>query len=123
MSEPTGESKGVVRPIHSGIHPLRPKRRKRVLYRGLIAHANGSVDCTIRNLTEYGAHITVRENEELPSKFYLISIPDRVAYDAAIIWKIGMDAGVTYEKVHDLTDTLDPSLHFLKRMWLARAAQ
>jgi hypothetical protein len=125
MSEFRNPSRGQVRLIHSGIPPLerRPKRRKRVLYPGLIVHANGSTDCTIRNLTEYGAHITVRENEVLPSNFYLISIPDRLAYDAEVIWKIGVDTGVTYEKIHDLSNAVDPSLYFLKRLWLARASQ
>jgi hypothetical protein len=103
----------------------RPGRRKRVLHAGLIAYAEGqfSLDCTIHDLSENGARITVSNNSEFPSHFYLINIHDRVAYEVEIIWRSGVDAGVTYEKVHRLANVVDPALLFLKRMWLARATR
>jgi len=100
----------------------RPTRRKRVLYAGIIAHADGDfgLDCTIHDLGEDGALIAVHGESEIPSNFYLINIRDRIAYDAKVIWNIGAYAGVTYEKVQRLIDIFDPSLNFLKRMWQAR---
>ena len=88
---------------------------------GIIAHGTHSLDCTFRNLSATGARITVNRNAQLPSDFYLISIRDRVAYDAQMVWNDGAEAGVTFRKGLPLADITDTRLSFLKRLWLSKA--
>jgi PilZ domain len=101
----------------------RPRPRKRVLLGGIITFADGahSFDCTFRNLSESGARIVVAKNAQFPSEFYLINIRDRVVYEARVTWNSGGEIGVNFKNVHPLSDITDPSLGYLKRLWLTKA--
>ena len=101
----------------------RPKGRKRVLLTGIIAYANGahSFHCTIRNLSETGARLTVGNNTQFPSEFYLINIRDRVVHDARLVWNRGNEIGVTFNNTMPLAGLTDPALAFLKQLWLTKA--
>lgn len=101
----------------------RPKARKRVLLTGIIAYANGahSFHCTIRNLSETGARLAVGGNAHFPSDFYLINIRDRVAYEVKLVWNRGAEIGVTFKSTIPLGGITDPTLAFLKQLWLTKA--
>lgn len=101
----------------------RPKRRKTVLLTGIIAHSAGetTLPCTIRDLSDSGARVSLAKSVELPSDFYLINMRDRVAYDARRVWTEGEQTGVTFKQILPLSDVTDPGLRFLKRLWLSRA--
>jgi hypothetical protein len=103
----------------------RPQRRKRVLLAGVIAYDGGkySFDCTLRDLSEAGARVSMPKHTQFPSSFYLINIRDRVAHEASVIWCGASEAGVGFTRTIALADGLDPALGFLKRMWLARAVR
>jgi len=101
----------------------RPQSRKRVLLTGIIATAGGerSFDCTIRDLSQTGARIAPAKGAQLPAEFYLINIRDRVAYDARLVRSEGSEAGIIFQKTIALSGLSDPSLAFLKRLWLSKA--
>jgi hypothetical protein len=101
----------------------RPNPRKRVLLVGIVVYANGaySFDCTFRNLSETGARIVVGKNAQFPSDFYLINIRDRVAYEAKVVWNNGSEIGVTFQNILPMSEITDPTLSFLKRLWLSKA--
>ncbi len=103
----------------------RPNRRKRSLLHGVIVYADGihTLDCTIRDLSETGARIVTPKNSQFPSRIFLINVRDRLVYDAGVAWCGATEAGLAFTKVIPLRDGLDPSLSFLKRIWLARAAR
>ena len=102
----------------------RPKSRARVLLSGIVTHSDGaySFDCSFRNLSETGARVTVGKNAQFPTEFFLINIRDRVAYDCKVVWNKGGEVGVTFKAVVPLSAITDPSLAYLKKLWLAKAA-
>lgn len=101
----------------------RPRPRSRVLLSGLVVHGGGaySFDCSIRNLSETGARL-VMKNPQFPSEFFLINVRDRVAYDCKIVWNKGGEVGVAFKAVIALTTVADSPLAYLKQLWLAKAA-
>ena len=101
----------------------RRKSRRRVLFGGIVAYADGRVsfDCIIRSLSMSGARIAISETAQLPAKFYLICIRDRVAYEAQLAWRDGSEAGVEFAGVVGLPDISNPAIGFLKRVWLSAA--
>jgi hypothetical protein len=103
----------------------RPKRRKRVLWAGIITYADGAYcfDCTIRDVSETGARVTIGKNAQFPSDFYLINIHDCIAYDAKVVWNDGSDIGVSFKRSFPLSKITNPSLSYLKRLWLSKAAR
>ncbi|MBA2587272.1 MAG: PilZ domain-containing protein [Alphaproteobacteria bacterium] len=103
----------------------RPKSRKRVLFSAVITYAGGnfSFGCNIRDLSETGARVDVGNRTQFPSDFYLINIRDRVAYDAKVVWRDAKNIGVTFKKSYPLSEIVDPSLTYLKQLWMAKATR
>ena len=102
----------------------RPKPRSRVLLSGLVVYGDGaySFDCSFRNLSETGARVVVGKNMQFPKDFFLINIRDRVAYDSTVVWNKGGEVGVAFKAKVALSAVTDPSLAYLKKLWLAKAA-
>ena len=100
----------------------RPQQRKRVLMSGIVIYSDGaySFDCTFRNLSKTGALVAVGKNTPFPSEFYLIVIRDGTAYQAKVIRNNGSEVGVRFQKKLLLAEKIDPSLNYLKRLWIAR---
>ena len=96
----------------------RPKRRQRVLLGGIVAFADGSQSfkCLIRDVSETGARVFPR-GQQVPSDFYLIHMRDRLAYEAKVVWTNGKEVGVLFKKHIRLADIVDPTKHFLTRLW------
>lgn len=101
----------------------RPQRRRRVLLGGLIAFLEGAqhFDCTIRDVTNAGARISLPRNQPIPSTVYLINMRDRTAHEAGVAWNSGKEAGLSFLKSYPLNEITDPKLSFLKQLWHARA--
>ena len=123
-SQPAGPGIGCDKHSSPSTAERRPKSRKRVLLTAIAASADGarSLNCTICDVSETGAQIVIGKNPQFPPDFYLINIRDRVAYDATVVWNNGSEAGVEFKKTLPLSDIADPSLRFLKRLWLSKAA-
>lgn len=102
----------------------RTKLRKRVLWGGIIASTDGSktLNCAIRDISDSGARLSVRD-QNVPAKFYLIHLRDRLGYDAKTVWKKGTEVGVEFESCFRLADIADASKQFLTKLWLAQAVQ
>jgi hypothetical protein len=102
----------------------RPKPRARVLLSGIVTYGDGaySFDCSFRNLSETGARLVVGKNTVFPSEFFLINIRDRVAYECKLAWNKGTEVGVAFKATVALSAITDPSLAYLKKLWLSKAA-
>ena len=102
----------------------RPSPRSRVLLSGIVTYDDGafSFDCAFRNLSATGARVVVGKTMQFPSHFFLINIRDRVAYDCKVVWNKGSEIGVVFKAKVPLSALTDPSLAYLKRLWLAKAA-
>jgi hypothetical protein len=97
----------------------RPKPRRRVLLKGLVTWADGarSFPCTIRNLTDGGARITLPPGQTVPSNIYFINLRERSAHEALMVWNNGSDAGIAFVKTYALADLSDPKLDYLNKLW------
>jgi hypothetical protein len=103
----------------------RPKQRKRVLLSGIVAYSAGarSFPCSIRNLTESGARITLPVNLAVPSNVYLINLRERIAHEAKIVWTNGAEAGLSFVGSVALADVTDPKLAYLEKLWHGSATR
>jgi hypothetical protein len=123
-NRPTQE-RDMTRPPGSVPPPIerRPKRRNRVLLRGIISFANGahSFNCSIRDITDTGACVVIPD-QNIPSRLYLINIRDRLVYDAHVIWNSGVEIGVTFNKTIPIDEIVDPAKSYLRYLWLSQAA-
>ena len=101
----------------------RPQRRTRVLLGARIAYQDGAqcFDCTIRDLTNAGARISLPRNQPMPSLVYLINMRDRTAHEAKVAWNNGKEAGLSFLASYPLNEIVDPKLAYLKQLWHERA--
>jgi len=97
----------------------RPKPRRKVLLGGVVTWSDGarSFACSIRNLSESGARITVPRGQGVSTHVYLINVPHRIAYEAQIVWNNGAEAGVAFFKTIPLDGLSDPKLGYLNKLW------
>jgi len=119
----------MIQPMEDRSNPLdqivdrRPTLRRRVSFPGLIVYAKGgqTCDCMFRNLSPTGACIVKMHLLQIPDHFYLINIPDGVAYESRVVWHKARQFGVKFESVVPLTANTDAAFHRLKQLWLARS--
>ena len=99
----------------------RPKRRKRVLLGALIVSTDGSryFNCSIRDVNDAGGRILLK-GQNIPSRFYLIELRDRIAHEAKVVWENGEEFGVSFETTFRLADVTDPAKDFLSKAWFAQ---
>jgi hypothetical protein len=99
----------------------RPKPRKRVLFGGVVVYGQGTYSCAckIRDLTTDGARILLPAGQPLPADLYLINLRSQTGHKANVIWHQGTEAGLTFLSTFNLHALEDPSLAYLKRIWLA----
>ena len=88
-----------------------------------IAYHDGAhhFDCTIRDLTNAGARISLPKNQPIPSMVYLIDMRDRTAHEANVAWNNGKEAGLSFISSFPLNEIVDPKLSYLKQLWHERA--
>lgn len=103
----------------------RQKRRKQTLASALLTVPPGAtaIDCTIRDISDTGARVSMAKVGALPDSFFLINIRDRIAYEVTLAWRNETEGGLHFTRVMPLNDIQDPALGFLKKLWLARATR
>ena len=74
----------------------RTSPRHRVLKGASIQFGGGSIDCTVRNLSEKGAALDVTSPVGIPTEFTLVT--DTEQRHCRVIWRKEKRIGVTFEK-------------------------
>jgi hypothetical protein len=92
---------------------------------GKIVYRNGAVslDCTILDLSASGARIRIARGQAVPSRFHLIDIRNRTAYDTAVVWLNPPQAGLRFVATYALGGTLPAELGYLRNLWIECAAR
>ena len=75
-------------------HRIAP--RKRVLKAGTIEFGGGAIDCTVRNLSDTGAALSVESPVGIPSEFNLIVAADQVSRACRVVWRKENRIGITF---------------------------
>ena len=116
---------GLVQAGSSIVTDRRPKRRRDVLLPGLLACDGGKqvLHCTIRDLSEGGARISLTRQLQFPAALYLINLRDRTAHQAQVTWCGTAEAGLAFSKSFALNGITDPALGFLRQIWMNHATQ
>ncbi|QDM19185.1 PilZ domain-containing protein [Tardiphaga sp. vice278] len=70
--------------------------RRRVLKGAVIEFGGGTIDCTIRNLSETGAALSVQSAVGIPSEFNLIMGGSRCPQRCRIVWKKENRIGIAF---------------------------
>jgi hypothetical protein len=69
--------------------------RKRVLKTGAIEFGGGVIDCTVRNLSDTGAALSVESPVGIPTEFNLI-VSDQVKRMCRVVWRKENRLGVAF---------------------------
>jgi hypothetical protein len=95
--------------------------RKRTLLGGkvIFGEDNRVRDCTIRDISETGAKITMGHGECIPTRVYLMDRRAARVYEARVTWIKAPDFGLGFANGYSLEGELPPELQFLKRIWAA----
>ena len=75
----------------------RTSLRQRVLKAGEIEFGGGAIDCTVRNLSETGAALSVESPVGIPAEFNLVILSDDVNRRCRVVWRKEKRIGVTFE--------------------------
>jgi hypothetical protein len=96
----------------------RPAPRRRVIWRGRCAFLDGSrsFDCTIRDLSQSGARISIQGAQMIPQHFYLIDRTNRTVHEVKVAWNNGKQLGLQFLNSFDVDTIKDRELAFLKRL-------
>lgn len=70
--------------------------RHRVLKTGEIEFDGGAIDCTVRNLSETGAALSVESQVGIPAEFNLIIVSDHVNRRCRVVWRKENRIGITF---------------------------
>jgi hypothetical protein len=76
----------------------RPPQRKRVLKKGRIVFndRHSTIDCTVRDLSPWGARLLVQTLAAVPDRFDLIIDSDGTEHEARVVWKRASEMGVKF---------------------------
>lgn len=98
----------------------RTERRVSTHLPGVIATLDGlaEYDCTIRDLSENGARVTLPKGALLPNEIYLMHVKERTAYRAQAVWRLDASMGVKFISAIPLGAKAPL---FLRKAWLRRA--
>ena len=77
-----------------------------------------SVDCTIRDLTEAGAHLRLASDAPLTDPIWLIVIRSGVAHHAQVAWRKPPEVGLRFDQTIDLRQHASGPLLHLHRLWV-----
>ncbi|HEY3777503.1 MAG TPA: PilZ domain-containing protein [Rhizomicrobium sp.] len=94
--------------------------RRRAFLSGMIISRDGtrSVGCTIRDISNGGARITLARDAIVPAQLYLLSSRHAVGYEVHIAWRSATQAGLKITAEHRLSAAMDADLLFLWRLFL-----
>lgn len=71
--------------------------RHRVLKGGSIQFGGGSIDCTVRNISDTGAALDVTSPLGIPAQFTLMTT-DGNQFPCRVVWRKEKRIGVTFDK-------------------------
>jgi hypothetical protein len=71
--------------------------RRRVLKAGSISFGGGSIDCTVRNISETGAALEVVTPLYIPDQFKLIIPMDNLNRPCHVVWRKERRIGVAFD--------------------------
>jgi hypothetical protein len=93
--------------------------RKRTLLSGRVVYGEDDRvrDCTIRDLSETGARITLAKGEVIPTRVFLIDKRTATAYEARVTWIKAPDFGLSFVNSYSLDGDMPRELNFLKPIW------
>jgi hypothetical protein len=100
----------------------RSTRRRRVLFSGVLCSLDGTRchDCTIRDMTELGAHVVVLNSRSLDAKVFLLHLRDGIAYEAFVVSKLRDSVSLKFGAAIPLARNEDSKVRWLKDLWRAR---
>ncbi len=102
-----------------------PERRRKPRLRSLLTGAivfddKCTMDCTVRNISAYGAKVVLADAFRLPQAFTLRIPHHDQAHRATVVWRKGDAAGLA---LSDVQDTAHPERHRTTQRELMRAHQ
>ena len=83
-----------LRLVRMSEHRIAP--RKRVLKAGTIEFGGGVIDCTVRNLSETGAALSVESPVGIPAEFNLVIVADEINRRCQVVWRKENRIGITF---------------------------
>ena len=96
----------------------RRSARRRTFLAGKVVYGEGTaLNCTIRNLSETGAKITLARGDCIPTHVFLIDRRTSTAYEARVRWIKAPDFGLAFTKAYNLEEPLPAELRYLVRIW------
>ena len=100
----------------------RGARRRRVLFSGALCSLDGTRchDCTIRDMTELGAHVVVPNSPSLDTKIFLLHVRDGIAYEAFVVSKLRNSVSLRFTSATSLANNDDPNVRCLRELWRSR---
>ncbi len=119
-------------PVLQPVIPLSPDtverrrvRRSRVLLRGKLVFDDGalSTDCTVRDISVWGARVRLKTELVLRDTMYLIESQNCVAHEARMVWKKGCDLGLQFTGRRDLDIASAKPFRIMREMWLELRAR
>jgi hypothetical protein len=114
MTEPTAANENRA----SNERRATPRRRSLLSGKLTTADTQRSYTCTIRNLSERGARITLAGGEPLPAETWLIVSKEGLAMRTRTVWRHGSECGVDFVEAHDLSRSVPAHIAGLRRMWI-----
>lgn len=97
--------------------PKDPRKfaRSKVSYSGKVLDTDGQAitDCVISDLSMVGARIDLSNNHPLPETVYLVDVTNEIGYEACIAWWRPKMAGLAFQAVYELGESLPERLQFL----------
>jgi hypothetical protein len=95
---------------------LRRSVRVRAFLGGRIVFNDGaySYECVVRDMSEGGARVEIPAARMLPRRFYFLTSKEDVAYDAELVWRTRLMAGIKFRDSVQLVTCKDPKLRYLK---------
>lgn len=99
-------------------------RQKRSLSIGSIVTEQGKParDCTIIDVGMDGARIMVPNPYDLPDHFTLVEPKNLLAYEARVVWRRGVLAGISFDESCSLNDDTKHQIEHLRALALEKAA-
>jgi hypothetical protein len=77
-----------------------------------------TLDCTIRDISQGGARITLGNHQPLPLELYLIVVRNCAAHQVELVWRRYPARGLKFLKTYALDAALPDELKFLQRLWV-----
>lgn len=101
-------------------HDLRRGERVRTLLSGRIVFHDGaySYECVVRDMSEGGARVEIPSARMLPRRFYFLTSRDEIAFDAELVWRTRVMAGIKFRESIQLATCDDPKLRYLRQIAL-----